>query len=147
MPFIQESRESGELMGARDGLRHLMVLIQPVAPDEVAYLHRHDGGDQVLRVVSGALLVQIGDETRHCVAGEIAVVPAGETHGFRGTGAPALLEVIGQQGCGTTFAVRGEDGAVEWVEVHRPEWAWDRPGEPTDFEALCERAISPRLAP
>jgi quercetin dioxygenase-like cupin family protein len=143
MPFIKENRESGELVGTSEGLKRIIVLSQPVAPDEVVYMHRHDGGDQILRLVSGELLVQIGDETRTCVAGETAVVPAGQPHGFMGTGEPALLEVIGEQACGTAFAVRGDDGTVEWVEVHRPDLPWDRPGEPTDIDALNERAVAP----
>ena len=70
-------------------------------------------------------------------------VPAGVSHGFAATGAPALLEAIGEQGCGTSFAVRRPDGTLDWVEVHRPELPWDRPGEPTDIDALNERAVTP----
>ena len=143
MPFLTESRAVGELVGSDSGLRQLIVLNQPVAPDEVVYMHRHAGGDQILRVLSGELRVEIAGEVRTCVAGDIAAVPAGESHGFAGTGAPALLEVVGQQGCGTSFAVRGVDGAVDWVEVHRPELPWDRRGEQTDIDALNARAIPP----
>src|SRR4051812_45293839 len=92
MPFTKESREVGDLVGPGDGVHRLIVLVQAVAPDEVVYLHRHDGGDQILRVVSGEVLVEGEGEPRRCVAGEIAVVPAGAPHGFAGTGEPALLE-------------------------------------------------------
>jgi quercetin dioxygenase-like cupin family protein len=143
MPFTKESRDVGDLVGPADGVHRLIVLVQAVAPDEIVYLHRHDGGDQILRLVSGELLVEVDGETRTCVAGEIAVVPAGASHGFAGTGAPALLEVIGEQACGTAFAVRGGDGTVQWVEVHRPDLPWDHPGDPTDIEALNERAVRP----
>jgi len=143
MPFIKESRDAGELVGAGSGLRRLSVLIQSVAPDEIVYMHRHAGGDQILRVLSGELRVEISGDVRTCGAADIAVVPAGESHGFAAMGAPALLEVIGEQGCGTSFAVRGVDGAVEWVEVHRQDLPWDREGEPTDIDALNARAIAP----
>lgn len=143
MPFTKESRAVGEIVGSATELRRLIVLIQAVAPDETVYLHRHDGGDQILRLLSGELLVEVGGETRICVASDIAVVPAGVSHGFSARGAPALLEVIGEQGCGTAFAARRDDGTVEWVEVHRPELPWDRPGEPTDIEALDRRAVAP----
>jgi quercetin dioxygenase-like cupin family protein len=143
MPFIRESREVGDLVGPSTGVQRLIVLIQPVAPDEIVYLHRHDGGDQILRLLRGELLVEVDGETRTCGAGEIAIVPAGASHGFAATGEPALLEVIGEQGCGTKFAVRRDDGTVDWVEVHRPELPWDHPGEPTDIAALNERAVVP----
>jgi len=143
MPFIKESRAVGELVGAGTGLRRIIVLIQSVAPDEIVYMHRHADGDQILRVLSGELRVEVSGETRTCAASDIAVVPAGESHGFAAMGEPALLEVIGEQGCGTSFAVHCDDGALEWIEVHRPELPWDRAGEPTDIDALNERAIPP----
>ena len=143
MPFIKESRAVGDLAGPDAGLRRLIVLIQPVAPEETVYMHRHPDGDQILRLLSGELNVELAGETRTCAPSDIVVVPAGESHGFAATGAPALLEVIGEQGCGTSFAVRDDEGAVEWVEVHRPELPWDRPGEATDIDALNERAVAP----
>jgi mannose-6-phosphate isomerase-like protein (cupin superfamily) len=143
VPFVRETGEVGVIADASTGLRRLVVQLQPVAADEVAYLHRHDAGDQILRVLRGEVLMRVGNEVRRCAVGDTAVVPRGVAHGFAGTGAPALMEVIGEQSCGTAFATRTSESGVEWVEVHRPDVAWDRPGPPTDLAVLAPRLIPP----
>jgi mannose-6-phosphate isomerase-like protein (cupin superfamily) len=143
VPFVRETRDVGVVAGASTGLLRLVVQLQPVAADEVAYLHRHDAGDQILRVISGEVLMRVGTEVRRCAVGDTAVVPPGVAHGFAGTGAPALLEVIGEQRCGTAFAMRTDESDVEWIEVYRPNVAWDRPGPPTDLAELAPRLIPP----
>jgi quercetin dioxygenase-like cupin family protein len=138
MPFSSRTSEVGVSAGPEHGLRRLLLLVQPVAPDEVAFLHRHDG-DQILVVLEGEVLIDVAGEVRICRRGEMGVAPAGAEHGFRGLGAPALLEVFGEQGCGTVFL---QDGSED-VEVHRPGVPWDRPGRPTDMKSVNERARGP----
>jgi quercetin dioxygenase-like cupin family protein len=143
VPFVRETGEVGVVADASTGLRRLVVQLQPVAAEEVAYLHRHDAGDQILRVIRGEVLLRVGTEIRRCAVGDTAVVPPGVAHGFAGTGAPALLEVIGERCCGTAFAMKTSESNVEWVEVHRPNVLWDRPGPPTDLARLAPRLIPP----
>jgi quercetin dioxygenase-like cupin family protein len=140
MPFSQRSTGVGVTAGPRHGLRRLVILVQPVAPDEVAFLHRHDG-DQVLTVLEGEVLVEVASESRICRHGDVAVAPARAAHGFRGVGVRALLEVFGEQRCGTEFLLR--DGSA--VEVHRPGVPWDRPGAWSDMDAIAAQALEPQL--
>jgi quercetin dioxygenase-like cupin family protein len=139
MPFSTRTTDVGVTAGPEHGLRRLIVRVQPVAPDDVGHLHRHDG-DQILIVLQGEVLVEVDGEARVCRAGEMGVAPAGAAHGFLGLGSPASLEVFGEQGCGTEFLL----GDGEAVEVHRPGVPWDRPGPPTDMAAIGERALAPQ---
>jgi mannose-6-phosphate isomerase-like protein (cupin superfamily) len=140
MPFSTKSSEVGVFAGPEHGLRRLVVQVQPVAPDEVGHLHRHDEADQILCVLQGKVMIEVAGDSRVCGPGEMGTVPAGSPHGFRGIGVPALLEVTGEQGRGTVFLLA--DG--EEIEVHRPGVPWDRPGPPTDMAALGTRMLAPR---
>jgi quercetin dioxygenase-like cupin family protein len=139
MPFSTRTNDVGVVAGREHGLQRLIVRVQPVAPDDVGHLHRHDG-DQILIVLEGEVLIEVDAERRVCRAGEMGVAPAGEAHGFLGLGAPALLEVFGEQECGTEFLL--SDGSA--VEVHRPGVPWDRPGPPTDMGEITARALAPK---
>jgi quercetin dioxygenase-like cupin family protein len=141
MPFSTRTSDVGVFAGHEHGLRRLIVQVQPVAPDEVAHLHRHDDADQILSVLQGQVAIEVDGESRICRPGEVAIAPAGSAHGFRGTGVAALLEVIGEQARGTVFLLA--DG--EEIEVHRPGVPWDRPGTATDMSALDSRMLPPRL--
>jgi quercetin dioxygenase-like cupin family protein len=140
MPFATRTSDVGAVAGREHGLRRLIVRVQPVAPDEIGHLHRHDHADQILCVVRGEVLIEVDGESSVCRAGEMGIAPAGSLHGFRGVGAPALLEVIGEQGRGTVFVLAGDDE----IEVHRPGVPWDRPGPPTDMASLAPRLLAPR---
>jgi quercetin dioxygenase-like cupin family protein len=141
MPFSTRTSDVGVFAGPEHGLRRLIMQVQPVAPDEVGHLHRHDDADQILTVLQGELVIAVDGESRICRPGEVAIAPAGSAHGFRGIGVPALLEVAGEQARGTVFLlVDGEE-----IEVHRPGVPWDRPGPPTDMAALAFRMLPPRL--
>jgi quercetin dioxygenase-like cupin family protein len=139
MPFSAKTNEVGVVAGREHGLRRLIVRVQPVAPYDVGHLHRHDG-DQILAVLEGEVLIEVDGEGRVCRAGEMGVAPARAPHGFLGLGAPALLEVFGEQECGTEFLLSGGGG----VEVHRPGVPWDRPGPPTDMAELTGQALAPK---
>jgi quercetin dioxygenase-like cupin family protein len=140
MPFSNRASTVGEIAGSDQGLQRLILRVQPVAPDDVGHLHRHDNADQILCVLQGEVLIEVDGDARVCQPGEMGLVPAGTSHGFLGLGAPALLEVFGEQRRGTVFLL--DDG--DEVEVHRPGVPWDRPGPPTDMSALTPRLLAPR---
>ena len=140
MPFSTKTSHEGVVAGSEPGLPRLIVQVQPVAPDEVGHLHRHDDADQILSVLQGEVLVEVEGESRICRPGGMAIAPAGSMHGFRGIGVSALLEVIGEQARGTVFPLADCDE----IEVHRPGVPWDRAGPPTDVAALASRLLSPR---
>ena len=140
MPFSTRASDVGVIAGSGQGLQRLIVQVQPVAPDEVGHLHRHDHADQILCVLQGEALIEVDGDARVCQPGEMGVVPAGASHGFLGLGAPALLEVFGEQRRGTVFLLADGDE----VEVHRPGVPWDRPGSSTDMSALASRLLAPR---
>jgi Cupin domain len=138
MPFSTKTREIGDLAGPEHGLDRLILLVQPVAPNEVANLHHHDRAEQVLRVLEGEVFIEVDGEARVCRTGEMGVVPAGAVHGFRGLGAPAPGG-LRRAACRTVFLLA--DGGE--IEVHRPGVPWDRPGPATDMAALASRLIPP----
>ena len=129
MPFSTRTSDVGVIAGSGHGLQRLIVRVQPVAPDDVGHLHRHDNADQILCVLRGEVLIEVDGDARVCVPGEMGVIPAGTPHGFLGLGAPAPLEVVGE------------------IEVHRPGVPWDRPGPATDMSALGPRLLAPRRRP
>jgi quercetin dioxygenase-like cupin family protein len=51
-------------------------------PFPQAPLHVHDQGDEAFAVLTGALDVTLGDETRRLLPGEFVVVGAGTVHTF-----------------------------------------------------------------
>ena len=110
--------------GRHNGLRDLMVLGGRLMKRDVSPVHRHDG-DEVIRVVSGSVLVRIGDETRVCRAGDVAVLGPGVPHGFE-VRSEAVVEVVAGYRIGTSYPVVGQDGE-EWHEVHRRDMPWGRP--------------------
>jgi hypothetical protein len=97
------------------------------------------GPSRSKRVLEGEVFIEVDGQARVCRSGEMGVVPAGAVHGFRGLGAPGLLEVFGEQHAGTVFLLA--DGGE--IEVHRPGVPWDRPGPATDMAALASRLIPP----
>jgi quercetin dioxygenase-like cupin family protein len=140
MPFSSRTSDVGVIAGPEHGLQRLIVQVQPVAPEEVGHLHRHDSADQILCVMQGEVLIEVDGRSMVCRPGEMGIAPAGSPHGFLGLGAPALLEVFGEQGAGTVFLL-GDD---EEIEVHRPGVPWDRYGPPTDMAAFAPRLLAPR---
>jgi quercetin dioxygenase-like cupin family protein len=140
MSFSMRTSELGVIAGPEHGLHRLIVRVQAVAADDIGHLHRHDNADQILCVLEGDVLIEVDGEAKVCHVGELGIAPAGAVHGFLGLGAPALLEVFGEQQCGTIFLLA--DG--EEIEVHRPGVPWDRPGSATDMSTLAPRLLAPR---
>jgi quercetin dioxygenase-like cupin family protein len=139
MSFSMRTSDVGVIAGPEHGLQRLIVRVQAVAADDVGHLHRHDDADQILCVLEGDVLIEVNGEAKVCHAGELGIAPAGTVHGFLGLGAPALLEVFGEQQSGTIFLLAGGE-----VEVHRPGVPWDRPGPATDMSMLAPRLLAPR---
>ena len=103
-------------------------------------MHAHLG-DEVLRIISGEIIVRVGDERRLCAAGDVAVVPPNVLHGFQVV-QDTLMEVVAEYDIGTLFPVRQPDGSRRLVEVCRADLPWcappPRPGQYTTDEALQE---------
>jgi quercetin dioxygenase-like cupin family protein len=109
--------------GREHGLRNLMLVTGRLPDGDQGPVHCHEG-DELLRVVSGKLLVRCGEERRVCGPGDLVAVPAGEWHGFRAL-ADTTLEVVAEYDIGTLFPVRRQ-GVVEVVEVFRTDLPWGR---------------------
>jgi mannose-6-phosphate isomerase-like protein (cupin superfamily) len=113
------------LAGRGNGLTRLLVASGRMAANDLGTVHLH-AGDEVLRVVSGELLIRIGDERRHCQKGDIAIIPPNTWHGFRAV-TDTVIEVIAEQAIGTFFPVRRPDGTRAIVETYRQDMPWTAP--------------------
>ena len=79
--------------GRSDGLQRLMVVSGRLpAGNGGGSVHAHLG-DEVLRIISGEIIVRVGDERRLCAAGDVAVVPPNVLHGFQVV-QDTLMEVV-----------------------------------------------------
>src|SRR5215208_5312791 len=127
--------------GRPDGLQRLMVVSgRLLAETSGGPVHAHLG-DEVLRIISGEVIVRVGDERRTCRAGDIALVPPNVLHGFQVV-QDTLVEVVAEYDIGTLFPVRQPDGSRRLVEVYRADLPWcappPQPGQYTTDEALQE---------
>jgi len=106
------------LAGRQDGLRRLVVASGwiPVGVPSPMHLHR---GDEVIRVVSGEVLMRVGDERRTCGPGEVVIVPPDTLHGFRVL-SDVVMEVIAEQDIGTYWPVLEADNSTRLVQIHTP---------------------------
>lgn len=111
--------------GREQGLRHLMVVSGRLPEDDLGPVHIHDG-DEVLRVVSGEILIRCGDDRRVCRSGDLVVVKPSMPHGFRAL-TETVLEVVAEYDIGTVYPVSGTGAEVELVEVYRRDLPWCRP--------------------
>ena len=128
--------------GSGNGLSRLLLAVGRLGAADNGPTHLHRG-EEVLHVVSGRLLVRVGDERRECGPGDVVAVPAGAWHGFRAL-AETVLEVVAEQRIGTVFPVRGADGRVDEVEVYRTDMPWGRPppsGAPWTSDAEMQRIL------
>jgi quercetin dioxygenase-like cupin family protein len=134
------------LAGRDDGLEKFMVVSGRLPAEDIGPVHVHEG-DEVIRVVSGLVVVRCGDERRVCEAGDLVVVPPGVPHGFRAV-RETIVEVVAEYDIGTLFPVGTENGGVELVEVYRRELPWGRsPGAHQSWTTDEElRTIQARVA-
>ena len=127
--------------GRPDGLQRLMVVSGRLPADTGGGpVHAHHG-DEVLRIISGEIIVRAGDERRTCGAGDVAVVPPNVLHGFRVV-QDTLMEVVAEYDMGTPFPVGQPDGSRRLVEVYRADLPWCAPppksGQYTTDQELAE---------
>jgi Cupin domain len=103
-------------------------------------VHAHCG-DEVLRIISGEVIVRVGNERRTCGAGDVTVVPPNVLHGFQVV-QDTVMEVVAEYDIGTLFPVRQPDGSRRLVEVYRADLPWcappPRPGQYTTDQELAE---------
>lgn len=64
-----------------------------VAPGAATAAHFHRASEELYLVTAGRGLLRIGDEEREVAAGDCAVIPPGEVHQLRNTGAAELVVV------------------------------------------------------
>jgi mannose-6-phosphate isomerase-like protein (cupin superfamily) len=64
-----------------------------VAPGAETILHCHRGSEELYLVTAGSGLLLVGEEERQVRAGDCAVIPAGQRHRLRNTGAVDLVVV------------------------------------------------------
>jgi quercetin dioxygenase-like cupin family protein len=125
--------------GRPHGLRRLLVASGRLRAGDPGHVHLHEG-DEVLRVLSGEIVVRVGDQRRACHQGDLAIVPPRTLHGFRVV-TDTVMEVVAEHDIGTFFPVRQADGTRRLVEVYTPS-PWNRPpprpGEYTTEEEIQE---------
>lgn len=123
-----------------------MVVAGRLPEGDVGPVHVHEG-DEVLRVVSGEVMIRCGAERRVCRSGDLVVVAPGVPHGFR-VMTETVLEVVAEYDIGTPYPVRTEDRGTELVEVHRSDMPWGRRPHPNhDWTSDDEmRSVLDRLA-
>jgi quercetin dioxygenase-like cupin family protein len=110
--------------GRSDGLSRLMFVVGHLPAGDHGPMHLHRGAE-ILRVVSGAILIRVGEQRKVCTDGDVAIVPPDTLHGFRAD-SDTTLEVIAEYDIGTLFPVRDGHGGRRLVEVFRPDMPWGR---------------------
>jgi quercetin dioxygenase-like cupin family protein len=144
---------TGEVAGFRtvagdhSGLSRLLLTVGRLPAGDVGPAHLHYG-EEILHVVDGRLLIEVGGQRRECGPGDVVSVAAAEWHGFRAL-EDTLLEVVAEQRIGTVYPVREEGGQVGLVEVYRQDMPWSRtPRDGTPWTSDAEmRHILDHLHP
>lgn len=126
--------------GRPHGLRSLLVASGRIPAGEPGRMHQH-AGDEVIRIVSGEIVMRIGDERRAAREGDVVIVPPNTLHGFVVV-ADTVVEVVAEQNIGTFFPVRQPDGTRQLVEIFTPS-PWNP--APPNGEYTTEEEIQ-RLA-
>lgn len=125
------------LAGRPDGLQRLLVASGRVPAGLPVQMHLHVG-DEVIRILSGEIVMRVGDERRTCREGDLVIVPPNTLHGFRVV-ADTVVEVVTEHDVGTFYPVRQADGTRRLVETYT-RLPWDapppRPGEYTTDEEI-----------
>jgi quercetin dioxygenase-like cupin family protein len=125
------------LAGRPDGLQRLLVASGRVPAGLPVQMHLHVG-DEVIRILSGEIVMRVGDERRTCREGDVVIVPPNTLHGFRVV-VDTVVEVVTEHDVGTFYPVRQPDGTRRLVETYT-RLPWDapppRPGEYTTDEEI-----------
>ncbi len=109
--------------GQVHGLRRLMVAGGRIPAGGPSRMHLH-AGDEVIRIVSGEIIMRVGDERRIGRAGDVVIVPPNTLHGFIVV-TETVMEVVAEQDIGTYYPIRQADGTRRLVEIFTP-LPWNR---------------------
>jgi quercetin dioxygenase-like cupin family protein len=115
---VPESTGFRTVAGRADGLRRLVVASGRIPAGAPSTMHTH-AGDEIIRVLSGEIVMRVGDERRTCGPGDIVIVPPYTLHGFRVL-ADTTLEVVAEQDIGTFWPVRDAGGVIRMVQIFTP---------------------------
>jgi Cupin domain len=102
-------------------------------------MHLHTG-EEIIRILSGELVVRVADQRRTCRQGDLAIIPPNTLHGFRVV-TDTVMEVIAEQHIGTFFPVQQADGTRRLVEVYTPS-PWNNPSPGLASTPLRKRSAS-----
>ncbi len=103
---------SPRTVGSTSGFGGTLVL----DPQEYVCEHTHPYSEEFVYVVSGAVVLRIGDQEVEMAAGDAAVVPVGERHRIRNPG-PGPARAVFHLG---PLAPRPELGHVDLEELPAP---------------------------
>jgi mannose-6-phosphate isomerase-like protein (cupin superfamily) len=114
--------------GREHGLRRLVLAAGRLGPGQGGPLHLHHG-EEILRILSGSAVVQVGDEQRRCGPGDVVIIPADVVHGFV-TETEVAMEVVAELDAGQVVPVTDDRGEQVLVEVYRSDMPWSRQPPP-----------------
>ena len=88
---VKNLDDAGASFAVLDSATALQTAVMDLAPGEASgpKTNEHAGSEQVLFVVSGEVLAEIGDQTRTMRAGDSVIVPKGVPHKFANNGSSA----------------------------------------------------------
>ncbi len=89
---LAETEFSHELMGADHGGLPVSLILVDAGPGEGPSLHEHDYAELFV-VLEGEATFTDGREERTVRAGQIAIVPGGQPHGFVNPGPGRLRQI------------------------------------------------------
>lgn len=116
------------LVGPRHGASRIYIWAVEAPSGQAVGMHFH-GGEEILRVLYGRLLVRVGESTRELTNGEILIVPPGVHHGYRAL-ENTEIEVYGEIGAGEFVVFQDGEGGETVREVFMAGAPWSR--EPDD---------------
>jgi quercetin dioxygenase-like cupin family protein len=123
--------------GRPHGLQRLLVASGRLPAGQPGQMHLH-AGDEVLRILSGELVVRVGDQRRTCREGDLVIIPPNTLHGFRVV-SETVMEVVAEHDIGTFYLVRQADGTRRPVEIYTAS-PWNAP-PPLPGEYTTEKEI------
>ena len=129
--------------GREHGLRRLVLAAGRLGPGQGGPLHLHHG-EEILRILAGEAVVQVGSESRHCGPGDVVIIPADVVHGFLTT-TEVAMEVVAELDAGQVFPVTDDGGRQILVEVYRADMPWSRQ-PPAGFDWTTDERMAEIVA-
>jgi mannose-6-phosphate isomerase-like protein (cupin superfamily) len=136
LQVLRAARQCGfqVVAGRPDGLQRLMVVSGRLPADTGGGPVRAHLGDEVLRIISGEIIVRVGPERRICGAGDVAVVPANVLHGFQVV-QDTLMEAVADKTSARCSPSANPTGAGNWWRCIEPTFPGARrhPARPIHY--------------